>query len=367
MTRLLSVCLAIGIGSTAILAAAAPVEVVDAIGRKVVVDAPARRVVICFNYEEFTAVAGRDAWTRVVGMSKTLWSEWRPAIFARYVKVIPNLADLPDVGNTEDGNFSAERVLGLKPDVVLMAEWSFAALKTARDQIETAGIPIVVIDYNAQLLERHLASTRAIGRVMGTQARGEELAALYEREYQDILRRVARARGARTRVYVELGRDGADTIGNTYNNTMWGKIITLLGAENVATGRLPGPWGPLNAEAVIAADPAVVLIAGSSWVNRPKAVRLGYDMTPELVRRSLEPYAARPGWSNLAAVRRGEVHAIEHGLARTLFDYTAMQYIGKRLYPEQFADVDPERSLREYHERYLPVPFSGIWFLPLKP
>jgi len=296
---------------------AAPLDVTDALGRKVTINTPVSRVVATFNYEEFTAIAGVDGWKKVVAMSREPWAGWRPAIFARYAKVIPNLQAMPDVGHVEDNTFSAEKVIAAKPDVVLMSEWGFSSMKTQMEQIAAVGIPIVVIDYNAQDLGRHLASTRAIG--------------------------------------------------NTYNNTMWGKIITTLGAENLATGRIPGAWAPLNAEAVIAENPDVILLAGSSWVNRPKAVRTGYDATPEAVRAALQAYANRPGWAGLKAVQSGNVNAIEHGLCRTLFDFVAMQYIAKRLYPEAFADVDPEKSFRDYHAKYLPVEFSGTWFLPLKP
>ena len=345
----------------------ATIEVTDALGRKVRLTTPVQRVVINFNYEEFTAVAGKEAWGKVVGMSRTPWEGWRPAIFKRYTAVIPNLQAMPDVGHSDEGTFSAEKIIALKPDVLLIAEWTYSALKNARDQIEAAGIPIVVIDYNAQLLERHLASTRAIGKVMGTESRAEELATLYEREYRNILTRIAKAGGTRKKVYVELGQAGPDTVGNSYSGTMWGKIVTLLGAENLADGKLPGPWGPLNAETVIAADPDLIFIAGSSWVNRPLAVKTGYEATADITRKSLEPYARRAGWSNLKAVRTGEVHAIEHGLCRTLFDFVPMQYMAKRLYPEAFRDVDPDASLRDYHARYLPVAHSGTWMLPLKP
>ena len=34
--------------------------------------------------------------------------------------------------------------------------------------------------------------------------------------------------------------------------------------------------------------------------------------------------------------KSGQMHAIEHGLCRTLFDFVAMQYIGKQLYPDAF-------------------------------
>lgn len=346
----------------------ATVEVTDALGRKVKITTPVHRVVLNFNFEEFTAVTGKEGWTKVVGISRAPWEGWRPAIFSRYAAVLPNLQAMPDIGNSDDGTFSAEKVIALKPDVLFVAEWTYKSLQTARDQIEAAGIPIVVIDYNAQMLERHISSTLAIGKVMGTEQRSQELASLYEREYKSVLARIAKAAGASNKkVYVELGQAGPETIGNSYSGTMWGKLFTTLGAVNIADGKLTGPWGPLNAEAVIAENPDLIFIAGSSWVNKPKAVKTGYDATPEITRKSLDTYAQRAGWSGMKAIKNGEMHAIEHGLCRTLFDFVAMQYIAKRLYPDAFKDVDPDASFRAYHAKYLPVAYSGTWMLPLKP
>ena len=346
----------------------ATVEVTDALGRKVKITTPVHRVVLNFNFEEFTAVTGKEGWTKVVGISRAPWEGWRPAIFSRYAAVLPNLQAMPDIGNSDDGTFSAEKVIALKPDVLFVAEWTYKSLQTARDQIEAAGIPIVVIDYNAQMLERHISSTLAIGKVMGTEQRSQELASLYEREYKSVLARIAKAGGASNKkVYVELGQAGPETIGNSYSGTMWGKLFTTLGAVNIADGKLTGPWGPLNAEAVIAENPDHIFIAGSSWVNKPKAVKTGYDATPEITRKSLDTYAQRAGWSGMKAIKNGEMHAIEHGLCRTLFDFVAMQYIAKRLYPDAFKDVDPDASFRAYHAKYLPVAYSGTWMLPLKP
>lgn len=347
---------------------AKPVEITDAIGRKVTVDVPAKRVAINFNFEEFTAVAGVEGWTRVVGMSRAPWESWRPVIFNRYKAVIPSLGTMPDIGNSDEGTFSAEKVIALKPDVFFLAAWMFKALKGADKQIEAAGIPLVVIDYNAQKLESHLASTRLFGKIMGTEARAEDLARFYEAKYKDVMARVEKASAAkRPRVYLELGQGGAEVYGNTYDKGLWGLIFNLMKADNIAAGKVPGAYGPINAEAVIAANPEVIFIAGSSWVNRPKAVRTGYDTAPDVTRASLAPYASRPGWADLAAVKSGNISAMEHGLARSLFDFVAMQYIGKRLYPEVFADLDPHAEFKAYHERFLPVAFNGTWVLPLKP
>lgn len=346
---------------------AATRTITDALGRKVEVKNNVERVVINFNFEEFTAIAGVENWAKVVGMSRSLWEGWRPAIFSRYQAVIPNLAAMPEVGNTEENSLSVEKIIALKPDVFFVAEWGFKALGPAEAQLKAAGIPIVIIDYNAQILERHLASTRAIGTVMGTSQRAEELAALYEQSFNDIQARIARSKLAPQKVYVELGQAGAATYGNSYSNTMWGKIITTLKAVNIADGKLPGPWGPLNAETVLAENPDLIFIAGSSWINRPLAVKTGYDATPEITRASLLPYAQRPGWSNLKAGQKGQIFAIEHGLSRTLFDFVAYQYIAKQLYPDAFADVDPDANFRAYHARYLPVGYSGTWMIRLTP
>ena len=340
-------------------------RVTDALGREVQLQANPRRVVVMFNYEEFTAIAGVEGWARVVGMNRFVWESWRPAIFARYRAVIPNLAAMPDVGSTDEGTFSAEKVIALRPDLLVMPYWSWVAAETARAQIESAGIPILVIDYNAQTVERHLASTRALGAAMGTPERAEQLAERYRRNMEDMLERIARVQqSAKPKVHFELGQAGAGTVGNSYAGTMWGKLATTIGADNIADGKLTGPWGPLAAETVLAANPDFVFIAGSSWVNRPNAVRTGYDVAPDVTRASLAPYAARPAWQALAAIRRGELHAIEHGLCRTLFDDTATLYIAKRLWPAAFAEADPVAALADYHARFLPVAFSGTWMLP---
>ncbi len=340
--------------------------IVDALGRQIPLKAPAQRIVLGFNYEEYTAVAGPAGWDRVVGFAKALWSGWRPSIYARYVASIPRLADLPDVGNTEDNNFSLERVLSLRPDLVVLAEWSFKLLAEPVKQLETLGIPVMVIDYNAEMPERHVASTIALGKATGNTERARTLASLYTDKLADIAHRVGDV-VTRPKAYVELGQGGADTTGNTYWKTMWGRLLEFAGAENIAAGRIPGAWGPLNPEYVLAANPDAIFIAGSSWVGRPDAVLTGFDADIATTRARLAPYAKRQGWSELAAIRNGQLFAIEHGLCRALFDYTATYFIAKQLYPGRFSDIDPVAELRRYHEQFLPVTFEGCWMARLTP
>lgn len=352
---------------------AAGVSFTDAVGRNVVLRGPAERIVVNFYFEEFTAVGGAAAWDRVVGISRDLWAGWRAASFRRYQAAIPRLGALPDVGNTADGNFSVEKVIALRPDLLLLADWAYPALKEQVAQLEALGIAVAVIDYNAGIPERHIASCLALGLALGDAARGAALAQLYTGKLAELQARAARGiaadGGRRPKVYVELGMGGADAVGNTYWKVQWGRLIELVGAENIAAGRLPGAGdrGPLNPEYLIAADPDAIFIAGSSWANRPAAVLTGFDVDIALTRARLAPYTKRQGWDRLAAIRNGRLFAVEHGLCGALWEYTAMQFMAKALWPAVFADVDPEGELRAFHATYLPVAFEGCWMAQLAP
>lgn len=361
---------ALALGLAAPLAArrvhAAPLSITDAIGRTIILKAPAERIVVCFNYEEFTAVAGPAGWDRVVGFSKRQWAVNRAAIYKRYLAAIPHLAAVQDVGTTEDSSFSMEAVLSLRPDLVILPEWSFGPLGPQVQQLEALGIPVLVIDYNAELPERHVAGTLAMGAATGNEERARALAALYMDKIADIARRVGGVT-ARPKVYLELGMGGADVVGNTYWKGMWGRLLDRVGAENIAAGRIPGAYAPLSPEYVLAANPDAVFIAGSSWLGQPRAVLTGFDAVEATTRARLAPYVQRPGWADLAAVRQGQVFAVEHGLCRALFDYCPTYFIAKALHPEAFADIDPVAELRRYHEQFLPVPFDGTWMARLTP
>jgi ABC-type Fe3+-hydroxamate transport system substrate-binding protein len=230
-------------------------------------------------------------------------------------------------------------------------------------QIEQAGVPIIVVDYNSQILEKHITSTLALGQATGNPDRARELVALYSREVADIARRVEGR--PRPKVYIELGQGGAGVIGNTYNNAMWGRMAELAGGTNIATGRIPSAFAPMAAEFVLAAAPDHVFITASSWAASPNAVRAGYDVDIATTRRTLAPYAGRPGWESLPALQHGELHAIETGLSRSLWDWVATQYFAKQMHPAAFSDVDPVEGLRRYHERFLPVAFEGCWMARL--
>lgn len=346
-------------------ARAAGITLTDAIGRTVTLRAPAERIVLTFHPEEFTAIAGAEGWRRVVGFNRRQWEVNRPSLWSRMTRAIPSLATIPDVGALGEGTFKVETVLAQRPDLLVVIAYDHKASAAAIAQVEAAGIPVLVLDYQAQETASHVAGTLALGAATGETARAQALADLYRDRMADIARRTA---GRPTpRAYFELGAGGPGVIGNSYNGAMWGRMVQAAGGANIAEGKLPGPWAPMAAEAVLAAQPEFIFLTGSSWARASGAIRTGYDADLETARARLRGYLARPGWADLPAVRRGEVHALDAGLARALWDFTAMQYVAKQMHPGAFADIDPVAELRDFHARYLPIAFEGEWMVRMAP
>src|SRR5690606_557810 len=88
--------------------ALADITVTDVEGREITLPDLPERIVLGFYFEDYIAVGGTEAADKLVGLSRFPWESWRPAQFAAYEKVIPQITDLPDVGYAEEGDFSAE-------------------------------------------------------------------------------------------------------------------------------------------------------------------------------------------------------------------------------------------------------------------
>lgn len=352
------------VGLMAMTASAfADITVTDVKGRTVTVPKVPQRVVLSFYYEDYLAIAGPGALDKVVALSLSPWKDWRPNQFAAYEKALPKLASIPDIDSTEDNTFSIEKVIAAKPDLLILAAWSYDALGEGTKQLEAAGIPIVTLDYNAQTVEKHVASTLALGKLMGTQDRAEKLAKNYKDAMADVQARIQKAGPTDKKVYVELAQKGPDEVGNSYGDTMWGALVDRLGGHNIAKGQI-GNWGPLSPEYVLAQKPDLIFLGGSEWLNKPQSVQVGFGADPAVTRQRMKAYLARPGWSDLPAVKEGGVHAIYHGGARTLSDYVYAQYIAKQLYPDAFKNVDPAKNIADYYNNWLPIKADGVFVLP---
>nr|WP_315234743.1 ABC transporter substrate-binding protein [uncultured Albidiferax sp.] len=354
--------LVLGLCGTAVQAAVATIQ--DVANRKVTLDLPAKRILLGFYIEDYFAVGGDASFERLVGMSRGWFVKSRPAAWNQYVAQKPMLQQVPDVGNVQDQTFSIEKVLATKPDVVVLADWQYKALGSDLARLENAGIPVVVIDYNAQTLERHLASTKILGALTGEPQRAQRIAGEYQQAVTLIQQRIAKAQLPQPRIYIELGDKGPAEYSYTYGKNMWGAMADLVGGNNVAEPFIK-TWGAINPEQLLASKPEVILIAGYENVLNPTAMQMGLGIDARSAAQRLAGFTQRSGWSDLPAVKNKRVYGVYHGATRSIMDLALLQYMAKSLYPTLFKDLDPQASYLGFYRNYLPIRPEGTFMLGL--
>ncbi len=345
-----------------VFAVAKPTEIEDVLGRKVTIDAPAKRVLLGFYIEDFFAVGGDKAFDHLAGISSGWFMKSRPAIWDMYVASKPQLAKVPNVGNVQDQTFSMEKVLASKPDVIILADWQYKALGAELARFDQAHIPVVVIDYNAQTLTRHLASTRILGQITGEPERAEKIATAYEQVVTTITDRIQKANQPKPSIYIELGDKGPAEYSYTYGKNMWGAMAALVGGNNIAAPFVES-WGTIHPEQLLASKPDVIMIAGYESVASPTAMQIGQDIPASTVQQRLKGFTQRAGWSDLPAVKNNRVFAVYHGATRSIMDAALIQYVAKALYPDLFTDLNPEVNYLKFYEQYLPIRPQGTFML----
>ena len=95
------------------------------------------------------------------------------------------------------------------------------------------------------------------------------------------------------------------------------------------------------------------------------ATELGFETNEENSQKLLKAFTQREGWDKLKAVKNKQVYSAHHGLPREIYDCVVFEYLAKTYYPEEFADIDPEATLKEFYEKFLPFSYGGTWFMHL--
>lgn len=170
---------------------------------------------------------------------------------------------------------NVEAVLALRPDLVIAKADLEPALGGRGLTVEWIPSKFGVADV--------IPSVERLGARLGVPERATEVVGALRRRIDSIRARVAGE--PRVRVYYEAGRPGR-TVGR---GTVVDDMIRLAGGTNVA-GELELANPLLSAEAIVAADPEVIVL--SPWSDPPAEV------------------ARRPGWDRISAVRAGRVHQV---------------------------------------------------------
>lgn len=358
--------------STVLPAMADPVVVKDVTGRDVEVEVPVKHVILGEGRQiYFLAALDKDnPFQHVVGWRDDL-PKADPESYAAYLAKYPDIAKLPTFGGMKDGTFDIEQAVALKPDVILMNVDAKTATEEAGyiEKLAKVGIPLVYVDFREKPMENTEPSMRIMGTLMGKEKVAEDFIAFRADAIRQVTDVLERNKPAKPVVFVERAGGYSDDCCMSFGNENFGKMVELAGGTNMAREIIPGTFGTVNPEQIIASNPDQVIITGGMWegyVPGGNWVGVGYGADTAEAHRKLENLTKRPAFTGIKAVKDGNVHAIWHQFYNNPYQFVAIQQIAKWLHPDLFADLDPEATFKELHARFLPLDYKPGYFVSLK-
>jgi iron complex transport system substrate-binding protein len=207
---------------------------------------------------------------------------------------------------------------------------------------------------------------RLIGKLFGKEQVAEDFIKYRAEQIALVTDRLAKAGDLkRPLVMVERAGGYSDDCCMSFGNENFGKMVEFAGGRNLATPLIPGTFGTINPERIVADNPDIVIVTGSSWdgyIPGGNWVGLGAGADMTEARRKLANLMKRPAFVQSAAVKNGRVHGIWHQFYNSPYQFVAIQQIAKWLHPELFKDIDPDATMKALHERFLPLPYEpGLW------
>ena len=249
-----------------------PVELTDDAGRTVTIDAEPQRIV-SLAPSNTEIVCALDACGRLVGVTD----------FDDYPAEV---ADVPDV--VIQAQVDIELVVDAEPDLVLAAGNELTP-STVIEQLDELGLTVLVL--YPESLDEVYADIELLGAALGATEAANAVVTGMESRVAAVEALVAAADAERPVTLYEIFY----AEGTTYTageGSFLASLLEIAGAEPV-TGDAEGV---IDAEALVAADPELILLGGAS-----------YDPSLADPETALETVAARPGWGELAAVEAGAV------------------------------------------------------------
>ncbi|MGZ9720497.1 ABC transporter substrate-binding protein [Rhizobium miluonense] len=314
--------------------------VTDQIGRQVHIPDTVNRIVI-LQHQTLNIAVQLDAMDKVVGVL----DEWKKQLGANYVRLAPQLPNLPMPGGLTKVNI--EELLKLKPDVVFVTNYAPADMVK---QIEDAGLPVVAIslldvppeeavklnpsvkDEPAAIDSGFATGVRLIADVLGRKDKGEEMIAVTKKTRKLVADRLADISEDK-RVPVYMANPDLTTYGR---GKYTGLMMERAGARNVANS-ISG-FKQVTMEDVLKWDPAVIFVQ---------------ERYPAVV-GDIKKAAS---WQTIDAVKNGRIYLMpEYAKAWGYPMPEAMAlgelWMARELYPERFKDIDMQKEADAYYKEF---------------
>lgn len=220
------------------------------------------------------------------------------------------VADKEKIGGME---FNLEKIISLKPDLVLAHETIGENADVAMSQLEQLGITVFYVPEAKDFDETYDTITQ-IGLILNKPKEAEKVISKMQKKVTAVQAKVKTVVNKRS-AFVETS--DAPEIYTAGTDTFIQEMFDLLGITNVST---KSGWYQMNSEAIIKANPDVILVM--------------YDYVPDIVNKVKN----RSGFDNVDAVINNHVIQIDSDkISRTgprLAD--GLEEVAEAVYPEVF-------------------------------
>lgn len=248
---------------------------------------------------------------------------------------VDNQADYPPAAASFGTKVDAyqpnvETIAGLNPDLVIVAD-NTGSIVEALDRLN---LPVLYadLDDSVKSIDDVFGQIGLIGRLTATDAKATELISSLDARVDAVEEKLTGLPNTRgPKVYHELDA----TFYSASTETFIGSIYRTLHAQNIAGDGSGTSYPQLTQEAIIAADPDIIVLADEEFGVSIDSVR------------------ARPGWNAIKAVAESRIYAIDPDIISRpgprIVD--ALEQLAKDFYPVTFGGAAPTPGTAE-----LPTP-----------
>jgi len=352
-------------------ASAETATITDIAGRTVEVDVPIQSMILGEGRLIYAVAALEegDPFARVVGWRDDLLKA-DPATYTVYKAKYPQIDDLPTFGGVKDGTFDVEQAIALDPSVVVMNLESKPATEDAGldDKLAAVGIPLLYIDFREAPIAHTSRSIEILGTLLGEETRAAELIEFRDTEIARVTDVLAAENPEKPVVFLERAAGFSDECCMSFGNENFGMMVEMAGGINLAKDIIPGTFGTVNPEQIIASDPDSVIVTGAEWAAYNPVggwVGLGPNSDMDLAHTKLAALMDRPAFTGVKAAETNNVHGVWHQFYNSPYQFVVIQQMAKWLHPDLFPDLDPEGTFKALHEKFLPVDYDPGYFVSL--
>ncbi|ANY78515.1 hypothetical protein BB934_10005 [Microvirga ossetica] len=296
-----------------------------------------------------------------------------PDTWNQYLANVPDAKNATLVSALASSDFSVEKAVALDADLIVLSLGFYDKAKETGilDNLEKAGIPTIFIDFRERPTQNAVPSMMLLGRVFDRQDQAQEFVDFYTQQMRRIYNVTNRLKqNERPLVFAEQAAGlEPDTCCRSFGNFNFGEFVSEAGGLNWGSKFFSGASGMVNPEKIIVEDPAYLLMTGANWSkSNPgnKAVWLGYQTQPEMAQEQIRGLVQRPGFAELSAVKNKKVMAIYHQFYQSPYHFVAIQALAKWIHPDKFKDLDPQATYQDLHQKFLPIPLTGLFWTELK-